>query len=229
MSYNDGKVHTEFYDKKVNIEKIADDFSEGDSKLKSILLALWKNNIKTNACCKGHNDGRPAYISFIINENVKKIIQATSEYLYLQDSKIKLTFVCSSSKEYDTFTVYMNDEKGKENYLNLINNLLSQRNENKEINNNIPEYGYHLLKFARTVGLNCMFIVKKDKMMFGYNRPETLQIFDENSPLLEDIIQSIKETGNIPLVPINCSEKSLQEFINIIYPNTFMVKGTIQK
>ena len=228
MSYNDGQVHTEFYNKSVDIEKIANDFSEGDYKLQSILLALWENGIMTIACCKGHDDGRPAYISFVINEKSKKLIQSTSEYLYLQDGKIELDFGFNG-KDYDTFTVYMGDEKVKEEYLNFINSLLSQRIEHDKFNNNIPEYGRYLLKFARTTGMHCRFNVGKDEMMLGFSRPGTLQIFDKDSPLLDNIIQSIKETGNIPLVPLKCSEKSLREFINIIYPNTFMVQSTIQK
>lgn len=228
MSYNDGKVHTEFYNKSVDIEKIANDFSEGDYKLQSILLALWEKGIMTVACCKGHDDGRPAYISFAINEKSKKLIESTSEYLYLLDGKVEVDFDFAG-KDYDIFTVYMGDEKVKEDYLNFINSLLSQRIDHDKFNNNIPEYGRYLIKFARTIGMHCRFNVGKDEMMFGFSRPGTLQIFDKDSPLLDDIIQSIKETGNIPLVPLKCSEKSLQEFINIIYPNTFMVQSTIKK
>ena len=228
MSYNDGQVHTEFYENPVDIEKIAEDFSEGDYKLKSILLALWKNGIMTNACCKGHDDVHLPYISFIINEKSKKLIQTTSEYLYLQDGKMELDFNFAG-KEYDTFTVYMGNEKVKEDYFNFVNSLLSQRIEHEEFNNNILEYGHYLLKFARKIGMHCRFCVEKNNMMFGFYRPGTLLIFNENSPLLDDIIPSIKETGNIPLVPFNCSEKSLQEFINIIYPNTFMTQSVIQK
>ena len=56
MVYNDGNVHIDFYDKNSNKEEIAEQFSEGDPELKKVLLELWKNNIKTVACCRGHND-----------------------------------------------------------------------------------------------------------------------------------------------------------------------------
>ena len=227
MSYNDGQVHIDFYDESVDIEKIANDFSEGDYKLRCILLNLWKNGIMTESCCNGHDDGRHAYIAFIINEKSKKLIQATSEYLFLQDSRIELDFV--HSKDYYIFIVYMGAEKAKEKYYNFINSLLSQKIEHESINNNIPEYGYYLLKFARERGVHCRFCVTKDEMMFGFSYPGELQIFDENSLLLDDIIQAVKETGNIPLCPLKCNEQSLQEFINIIYHNTFMDEDITQK
>jgi hypothetical protein len=66
-------------------------------------------------------------------------------------------------------------------------------------------------------------------MMFGFFHPGSIQIFNENSLFLEDIINSIKVTGSMPLVPFNCSEKSLQEFINIIYPDTFIIQSSIKK
>ena len=228
MSYNDGREHMEFYHESVDTEKIAAIFSEGDDKLQKVLLTIWEKGIMTNACCKGHDDERHAYISFVINENSKKLIQKTLEYLYLQDDKLELNFNYSG-KDYDTFIVYMGNEKVKEDYLNFINDLLSQRIEYEEVNNNIQEYGHYLLKFARTVGVYCRFIIEKDEMMFDFYQPGTIQLFHENSPLLDNIIQSIKETGKIPLVPLKCSDKSLQEFINLIYPNTFMVQNTIQK
>ncbi len=48
----------------------ANEFCEGDEKLKELLLFLWKNNINTHACCKGHIEekgfGGP-YICFSCN------------------------------------------------------------------------------------------------------------------------------------------------------------------
>ena len=228
MSYNDGKVHTDFYDKQVDIKQIADDFSEGDHNLKSVLLLLWENGIMTDACCRGHDDGRPPYISFIINEKSKKLIQATSKYLYLQDGKIELDF-SFYGKDYDTFIVYMGDEKSKEDFLNFVNRLLSKKAEHETFTSNIPKYGEYLLKFARMLGVHCRFSVERDNMMLGFTKPGTAQFFNENCPSLDDMLQSIKETGNLPLVPFQCSEKSLQEFINIFYPNTFTTQNIIQK
>ena len=228
MSYNDGHVHMEFYDKSVDMENLAEDYSEGDDKLKKVLLSLWDNGIITTACCKGHDDGRIAYLSFAINDRIKKIIQATSEYLYLQDGKIELDFE-SNGKDYNSFTVYMVNSKDKEDHYNFLNSLLSQKLEEYDEQSNILKYGNCLLKFARTMGLNCRFIVEKNNMMFGFSKPDEILMFNDNSPTLDEIITSIKETGNMPLCALNCSEKSLQELINIIYPNTFITQSTIQK
>ena len=53
--YNDGHIHDNFYSNdKVDLEKRAIDFSEGNSSLKDVLLSLWNNGIETYACCAGH-------------------------------------------------------------------------------------------------------------------------------------------------------------------------------
>ena len=64
-------------------------------------------------------------------------------------------------------------------------------------------------------------------MAFGYCQPKVLQIFDEKAPSLDDFLPSIKETHRFSLTPINCNEESLQEFISILFPDTFTVQDTI--
>ena len=48
MKYNDGKVHMDFYDQETDLFPIAEEFSEGDNKLRDLLLKMWDNFF--NAC-----------------------------------------------------------------------------------------------------------------------------------------------------------------------------------
>lgn len=220
MSYNDGQVHLDFYDKDVDFTKIAGEFAEGDPLLQKCLLELWKNGINTTACCRGHNEKEPSYISLIVNNNSKMLIDATCEYIYLQERKMELSF-CFGGKDYDTFTVYMCDDKVKSEYLTFLYTFLNTKKENNAFNNNILLYANYLSKFARQFGLICRYNIGSNEMMFGFSKPGYLQIFDKNAPRLWDLIMSIKETGNLPLMPISCDASSLEQFINIIYPNSF--------
>lgn len=220
MSYNDGYVHLDFYNQDVDREKIALDFSEGDSLLCSSLLELWENDIITTACCRGHDESSPAYVSLVIDDNSEGLIQATCEYLYLQEGRMELNFT-NGNNDYDTFTVYMASEEDKESYLNFLQQVLKHDDAFKSADNNIPVYAKHLLMFARGMGLNCRYGVEKDQMMFGYSHPGEFQFFDNDAPALSDLNDSIRKTGNLPLRPISCDEKSLEQFINLIYPDTF--------
>lgn len=230
MSYNDGYVHLDFYNQEAGKEKIAEEFSEGDSLLSNALLELWNNNIKTTACCRGHGENRNAYISFIINNDSKKLIQATCEYLYLQDGIFEINFIADGhNKDYDTFCVSMGSDQDKESYLTFLHQALNYNDDIKGVGSNIPIYADNLLKFARSKNLDCRYLVNKNEMMFGYANPGTLLIFDGDVPTLSDMNSSIKETGNLQLRPISCDEESLEQFINLIYPDTFTVISDLNK
>jgi len=226
MTYNDGYEHIDFYDKKEDYNDIAEQFSEGDTKLKDCLLELWSNNIKTAACCKGH-DNSSAYISFIIDENSFDLIRATTEYLYLQNGKIELDFI-NSKKDYNTFIVYMIGEEDKNNYFKFINNYLNNKININISNNKIFTYANYLLHFAKKAGLDCRYTVQKDEMMIGYCFPGVLQIFDNDAKSLDELMSTI-ETGSIPLTPMFCDENSIERFINVLYPNTFVMQNSSQK
>jgi len=72
MNYNDGKVHTDFFDKpKEELDLIAKEFSEGNENLEELLKTLWSKKIKTSACCIGHKKSK----SLFLNENTGEIIE----------------------------------------------------------------------------------------------------------------------------------------------------------
>lgn len=228
MSYNDGQVHLDFYDKDVDFTKIAGEFAEGDPLLQKCLLELWKNGIKTTACCKGHNERCEPYISLVVNNNSKMLIDATCEYIYLQDDEIEIDFN-SGGKAYDTFTVHLPNEKSKRDYLMFLFSFLQNKIEyNSNSNNNISLYANYLSKIARQLRLTCRYAIIPTGMMFGFVKPGYILRFSENAPFLGDLIPTIKATGNLPS-PISCDTSSLEQFINIIYPNSFVNQDGIKK
>lgn len=226
MSYNDGQVHTDFYEQIENAEKIANEFSEGDELLKQGLLELWGNGIKTTACCKGHDEKmQPSYISIIIDENSRPLIQTTCEYLYLQEGKMEIDFI--NSENGDILSVYMCTEQDKINFFNFLHLNMNKNEKSEKVSNNILLYANYLLDFAKRSGLVCRYCVEKNLMMIGYTRPGTIQIFQNDAPQMDELINTIIETGNLPLTPIMCDEKSLEQFINLIYPNSFANKNNV--
>lgn len=221
MSYNDGNEHIAFYNENVDRKQIAEQFSEGDFLLRDVLLELWESGIKTTACCKGHDDNNIAYISLIMDKNSQNLIQSICNYIYFQGDNLELSFTSANNKDYDTFIIYMANEETKYRFINFISNFLITENQIVDIKNRIPLYANYLLSFARKAGLDCRYLVNADEMMVGFNKPGTLSIFGENSPLLDNILDQIKDTGNLPLIPMKCSEQSIESFLSVIYPNVF--------
>ena len=177
-----------------------------------------------------------------MDEKSEKLIQATIEYMYLPDVNVEVDFSHSillndsdmdntnkQNKQHNTFCVYMDSEKDKNDYLDFINNYLSKSHDNEDRNNDISYYANHLLAFAEEHFLDCRFAIDKNDMMFCFNRPGHIQVFDENCKSLDDVIAGIIETGNLSLEPFKCNETSLEEFISIIHSNSFERHDTIQR
>lgn len=117
-SYNDGKVHLDFFNKSIfEKEQIATEFAEGNDSLKNTLLTSWNLGFMTSACCAGHEDtfdgkmlcinvetGLPekvdvtadqaklTYISFILDKNSYQYLGSLCTALF---SKFKDNISCS--------------------------------------------------------------------------------------------------------------------------------------
>ena len=218
MSYNDGHVHLDFYGQTEKYDEIAEDFSEGDPLLKDVLLGLWAKGVKTNACCKGHK-GEASYLALIIDDKSKDVIQSTCEYLYEQDGNMMINF-CNNEKEYSTFYVHILGEEDKNNYLSFLQTVLSQQEENKKPKNNIPLYADRLLACAKRMKTTCRYVITKEQMVFGFFEGENDlapgKVYDLNA-----FLKKIEEKRGVPFIPFACDAKSLEQFINIVYPGTF--------
>lgn len=229
MSYNDGNEHIDFYDKDIDRTKIAEQFAEGDILLRDTLLKLWESGIKTSSCCSGDNGEKIAYINLIMDENSWNLIQCICNYIYFLGDDIELSFVSTNNKVYNTFGIYMKNEKIKNQLLNFISTFCESKYQMEDIKSRIIEYANYLLAFARTSGLECRYDINNKEMMVGFCMPKHMMLFNDNAPLLDDLVDSIKETGNLPLVPMKCSDQSIESLLNIIYPNIFSKNNEIQK
>ena len=227
--YSDGVLRTDFYDNpKANLDKIAEQFSEGDKMLQETLVALWKNGIKTTACCRGHLEkGRShhPYIQLIKDDKSEEFINATIDYMLLYGN-LELEFK-NYGKGYDEFIIDMSSEEGKKKYFNFVNYYLTHKNEYEKLDNNRMKYADCLLKTAKENGLNCSFVLTKDEMGFSFSKPGYGIMYTDDIKDLDnkDTIYYVKECVNsfriIPCEPFKCSEKSLEQFLHIINPRLF--------
>lgn len=220
MIYNDGQVHTDFYDKEVDKIEIAKQFSEGDIQLQDCLLKLWEKGIKTLACCRGHGDTSIAYISLVFDENSSDLIYNICDYMYFSEEPVELDF--SNHKDYDSVSIDMPSERSKHQWLDFISKCANNQNYDFSFSTAIPTTAMELLAFANREGLSCRYSVNKDEMMFGYCQPGVLQVFGDNALQLDDIIDDIKTKGELPLAPISCNENSIGKFLNLISSKTAM-------
>ena len=124
-------------------EKInyAEEFSEGSSALKKLLLKMWDNGIETYACCAGHGERVVSYIFFsvekFLNLNIKsfitKIIACAINYDF--------NFLFSNDYMYDIFFprrglsfASYSKECGGENFFMIIDEILFGGNDDKKCN-----------------------------------------------------------------------------------------------
>lgn len=222
MSYNDGEVHTDFYDyDAIDKESIAKQFSEGDIQLQNCLIKLWDKGIKTVACCRGHDEKQSAYISLMFDIRSEQLIDDICNYMYCQENtdEIELDFFFDNGN--NTFAIYMKNELVKQKCLDFISNSINNVdnvNFNYKPQTKIPMIAEGLLSFAKRINLSCRYVVTKDEMVFDYHQSDTINLWTGNFLQLEDIIDNIKYDGNLPLWPISCDEKSVEDFLSFVNP-----------
>lgn len=227
MNYNDGKVHTEFYNEDVDRKEIAKQFSEGDEQLEKCLLDLWNNGIQTTACCCGHDTEeytRLPYISLEFNHDVSGLINNLYSYMNLPENRnsIELDFCNDNISDKFNFVITMKDEQSKQQCLSFISRCVNNhKNENLSGlgNIDIDSVATDLFVFGSVNNLNCRFTVSSDKdMSFCYFHPGTMPIFGINDLQLDNIIDDIKNKHTLPLAPISCNEDSIEHFLDFINP-----------
>lgn len=113
------------------------EFSEGSKGLEECLRVMWNNNLKTHACCAGHDDLDLAYIA--MRENTD-LFQYLSEEL-LQNDMISIEnsygrqvtrFLGSKEEKEALFFKLAGDIKsGKKNNEHIIDNKIGKNLDNK--------------------------------------------------------------------------------------------------
>jgi len=223
MNYNDGNVHTEIFEQSTERQQeIAKDFSEGNKLLEKTLLELWKKNIKTIACCNGHEEKEARfYISLAIDDNSTSLASEIVDYIYKSDSSSSyINF--RKMKGYLTETIYL-DIKDRDSFLLSINSILKETNEIHK-KNDVIKKAKLFDDFTKNYNLNFNYSIDKDKSMFNLTKEVSVLLFGNEKVQLKNYIDKMKETGDIPLkVPFECDDETLNEFFNIIYPNEKLI------
>ena len=104
------------------VEKAADDFSEGNETLKELLTFCFENDIKTTACCSGHNGQKMPYIQFEFNDKNMQPILKMLKQLSLEDAISNLTFRKQPGVT-SNFCISMMDDKYNEGFKQILEAL----------------------------------------------------------------------------------------------------------
>lgn len=167
MSYNTGKVLNT--DEIGNVEKAFNDFAEGNVYLEKLLLECYNLNIKTRACCAGHEEKQQCpYISFLYIEENKNFIyylllklgELGIEFDYMKvesNSGFSLNFKMYDSKcfkiildllpQYDrTRYYYLDLPISAKNYIDIINYI---ENSNLVVSNSDVDSDYFKFNYKK--------------------------------------------------------------------------------
>ena len=126
-------------------EKAANDFSEGNEALKKLLTFCFENDIKTSACCSGHNGKKKPYIQFVLNDKNIKAIMKILKQISVEDAVSNLTFI-KQPGVVSSFIVSMQKDKYNEGFEQILEALKYE----KEVDiNELDEIRQLMLKSAQ--------------------------------------------------------------------------------
>lgn len=120
-------------------EKVADDFSEGNSVLKELLLFCFRNNIKTTGCCSGHNGEKRPYIQLEFSDKNMQAILKILKKISLEDAIKNLTFIRQPGVT-SNFCISMQNDRCNEGFAQVLEALqyekkieISDLDENRQL------------------------------------------------------------------------------------------------
>lgn len=169
------------------------------------------------ACCRGHDYIRyESYLQIEFNERSVELIDGICSYMYSKENpEFYLSFSYGSYIE--RFSITMLNESTKHQCLKFISNHLDNLNQIYKLQTNIPRIASELLSFAKKEDLDCIYLLSSEEMMFAYSRHNVVYHPDKYM-CLDDIIDEVEATSNIPLYRIKCDENSIQRFLKVINP-----------
>ena len=208
------KLFKEAFMSKRNIEKFATDFSEGDEFLAETLLNLWKNNIMTLSCCKGHDTKEyymPSYLSILIDENSIDLIE--NLYNKLCSEKKDVSFVISNRYEnnLDSFIIYMRGDS-KEYTLNLINQYIGIKSN---LNNKVIDNSLFMLEYAKKMSYKYEIEITKSNTFIQFRSQNDNSDYIDFKPL-DECITSLNNIDDISHLFIECNEDELDIIMDVL-------------
>ena len=121
----------EYEDEELDIES----WAEGNEHLKNLLTSCRDNEVPSMYSCAGHGKGKPAYITVEMNtKTITKIYNIISRISEIKD--ISLRFAQKEFGKNPNFTIYMNNEKNKNEIMDIISKSMVQEKTKQELPNN---------------------------------------------------------------------------------------------
>ncbi len=153
-----GKVK-DYEDEELDIEN----WSEGNERLRNLLTGCKENELPSMFCCAGHGKDKSAYITVQMNEQTKKKIYNIMDKL--SDIKdISFRFAQKEFAEDPSFTVYMNNEKSKNEIMDIISLAMTQEMEKDQLPKNFKKLTDIIDKFkTEDIGFDLLYEIGKNK------------------------------------------------------------------
>ena len=215
MEKNYDALFNEAFDNKKDLTAFANEFSEGDDLLKNTLINLWKHNIRTLSCCKGHDNEKyyiPSYISIVMDDNNIALINLLISKVYSQNQDVSMHF---TNKNNNIFSIYMRGNS-KPIVLNFINQYLGVKvDENLHIIENI----LLMFDYAKRNALFCEVELAKGNVYVTLKKPNADISYIEFKTLAESI-SALKDLENISHVFIKGDDSDLDKIIMFLKQNT---------
>lgn len=118
----------EYDDEELDFEN----WSEGNENLRNLLRSCRDNNVPSMFCCAGHGKEKPAYITMQMNEQTNgKIYNIMNKMSKVKD--ISFRFAQKEFGQEPSFTVYMNNEKSKNEIMDSISLAMTEEKTKEEL------------------------------------------------------------------------------------------------
>ena len=213
-------IKQDFYNQKEEVlQQLANEFSEGNIYLENTLLNLWKNDIKTQGCCNGHNDKESfPYINILIdNSNLYKINNII-KYFMEYNEEINITFCQNTNNLWVTINMKEDIEEEKKNQIFKIIGQLANK-EDEQIDDTLTNM-ILLAKVIKENNLTMKYNIDKEENTIAITKP--FQLFNnegQDIPYLKDALIALKENAKLSLGIYKCNEEDIKEFVHLFYPN----------
>lgn len=204
-------------------EELATILSEGNDKLKELLLLCWKKKIKTFACCKGHDKYNLAYLGFEIDDNsidyVNMLINnlESTDYSVLSLSSANNYVFDISNLNRFAFDIQIDYRQSNHLFETLIS-YLKIRNKKEEVNDLLKHSIIINQIFVNSEISTCIMKTNRNKMRIDITKPKTHNPphYDGN---INKVIENIKSKNKILINQYDCNNESLISFIQCFYKN----------
>ena len=222
MNRSSTTIKQDFYNlKEQELQRLANEFSEGNIYLEKTLLTLWQNNIKTQGCCNGHGDVSYPYINLLVDgSNIFKINNIIKFFIE-NDIGCTITFCQSPTNFWISISMNHNEKEEKKNKIfQLIEKLANQ--EEYQIVDPISALN-NLSIFCKSQNLVMKYNISKEHNTLEIKQPFHLfKVDDINKiPNFKNELETLKESGSFTQGIYICSEENLKELANIIAPTTY--------